>query len=298
MKNVSNLHAAIKRAQLGAFIKWVPMDPAPILTPEYDDVLKRYKAQIELELATVDSLLKSQTLDDLLDRYDADGNHNDDELKQVWDPYRARLAFFRDLNPIFLAGLGNPHYAADYKYWSRMEGLTIEETLWLCVGFDPRADWGKALRLDQSSRIREHREHRERTYILSIQEQLKRAAKSISDSNISFSGPELLEWMRVTEFPAHPHFLNCLEKIARRRSGALPAAPLEASSSNDPREIASLARILTAIAIREYGYQPHSKKSPIPKEIQAICDEEGLSTSRETILKYLRLGARQRYDRG
>lgn len=272
------------------------MDPPPALTSHYRESLRRHKDAIHQVLATSDAILRSVTLSDLKEHYGPDGTAIGDDLNGVWGQQRDRLAFIGDLNPVFLAGLGNKHYAADFGYWGRMEGLKIDETLWLCVGLDPRADWINALRLNQSI---PNREHRERTYMLSIQEQLARAARSISANPVTFNGPELLEWMRATEFPAHPGFLRCLAKIAgRRRSTDNVATVGEASGKEDPREIASIARILTAIAIREYGYRPGSNKSPIPKEIQAICDEEGLPVSRETILKYLRFGARQRSEDG
>lgn len=272
------------------------MAPPPALTSDFQASLETHKKTLQEVLDTANAILQSVTLADLKKQYGHDGTASADGLNIVWGPLRDRLASFRDLNPVFLAGLGNPHYAADYNYWSRMEWLKIEETLWLCVGLDPRADWDKALRLDHSI---PPREHRERTYMLSIREQLARAAKSISASRSGFKGPELLDWMRATEFPAHPGFFGCLAKIAVRRSGAPTLVSVEKTGGrDDPREIASMAKILTAIAIREYGYQPESNKSPIPGEIQAICDEEGLSVSRETILKYLRLGARQRPEDG
>lgn len=266
-----------------------------MLTTHYVAALEGHKKTLKEVRDAADAILRPLTISDLIAQYGHDGTASADGMKAVWAPLRHRLASLRDLNPIFHAGLGDPHYAADYIYWSRMEQLQIEEILWLCVGLDPRADWERALRLDHTV---PPREHRERTHMLAIREQLTRAARSITGSRTDFSAPELLGWMRATKFPAHPGFLDCLEKIARRRSGAPPPTQLEDTGGTDPREIASMAKILTAIAIREYGYQPGSKKSPIPKEIEAICDEEGLSVSRETILKYLRLGARQRPEDG
>lgn len=271
------------------------MDPAPKLTSHYQVALEGHKQSLQDVHDRADAILRPLTISDLIEQYGHDGTAGGDGLKPVWDPLRHRLAFIRDLNPVFRAGLGDPDFAADYQYWSRMERLQIEEVLWLCVGLDPRANWNNALRLEHKL---PSREHRERTYILAIREQLTRAARSITGSRTDFSAPELLKWMRATEFPAHPGFLDCLEKIVRRRSDAPPPTQIEDTGGTDPREIASMAKILTAIAIREYGYRPGSMKSPIPKEIQGICDEEGLPVSRETILKYLRLGARQRFEDG
>ena len=53
----------------------------------------------------------------------------------------------------------------------------------------------------------------------------------------------------------------------------------------------AVARIITAIAIEEYGYNPDALRSPIPKEIEGIMSRLGLEGSAETVLKYLKIGA-------
>ncbi|MFG5382454.1 hypothetical protein [Yoonia sp. R2-816] len=58
------------------------------------------------------------------------------------------------------------------------------------------------------------------------------------------------------------------------------------------RELASLSKLLTAIAIHEYGYDPTQRRSPIPQAIQDTCDKLGLPMSADTIRKYLQIGAK------
>ena len=70
------------------------------------------------------------------------------------------------------------------------------------------------------------------------------------------------------------------------------AQALTVESAPEGREVASLAKLLTAIAIEEYGYDPASRRSPIPREIQDIATRLGLSVSQDTIRKYLQMGAR------
>ena len=124
------------------------MAQPPKLTSHYESTLKNYKRRLQDEIETAHAYLRPIEFDDLKEMYAVDGSHHEEDLRVVWDPIRQRLAFLEKVNPVFLAGLGNPHYAAEYEYWARMEWLTIEETLWLCVGLDPRADWEKALRLN------------------------------------------------------------------------------------------------------------------------------------------------------
>ena len=143
------------------------MDPAPKLTSHYQVTLEVHKQSLQDVRDAADAILRPLTISDLIEQYGHDGTALADSLKPVWDPLRHRLAFIRDLNPVFLAGLGDPDFAADYQYWRRMERLQIEEILWLCVGLDPRANWNIALRLEHKL---PPREHRERTYILAIRD--------------------------------------------------------------------------------------------------------------------------------
>lgn len=52
-----------------------------------------------------------------------------------------------------------------------------------------------------------------------------------------------------------------------------------------------MAKLLVAIAIEQFGYDPGSKRSPIPTELEDVAARLGLELSHDTILKYLRLGA-------
>lgn len=111
-----------------------------------------------------------------------------------------------------------------------------------------------------------------------------------------FKGPELLAWIEATEFPCNTAFVQMLSKAVERQSDPGSVShdwePIDAESLSDPRTVLSVAKIVTAIAVHEYGYEPHSERSPIPKEIQDIMDELGMQGSAKTVLKYLRLGSR------
>lgn len=46
------------------------------------------------------------------------------------------------------------------------------------------------------------------------------------------------------------------------------------------------------MTIEYLGYRPGQARSPIPKEIAELAASMGLSLSTDTILKYLRIGAK------
>jgi hypothetical protein len=58
------------------------------------------------------------------------------------------------------------------------------------------------------------------------------------------------------------------------------------------REKTSLSKLLVAVAIDAYGYDPTARRSPIPNEIQNIAAALGLTVSTDTIRQYLQMGAR------
>ena len=73
---------------------------------------------------------------------------------------------------------------------------------------------------------------------------------------------------------------------------ALSGPPEKQEISGDLREVQAVARILTAIAIEEYGYVPQAPRSPIPNEIRDITQRAGIPVSPDTIRKYLQIGSK------
>lgn len=90
-----------------------------------------------------------------------------------------------------------------------------------------------------------------------------------------------------------------LQKMEQRQKEPQEAVAgeddLQAFKDNTPlegRELVSVSKLLTAIAIDAYGYDPAAKRGPIPTELQGISDKLGLGVSADTIRKYLQTGAK------
>lgn len=289
MVNQNAFRSTILKKQLWYASQWVPTDALPSLTPQYSERLAAHKAEFGEVLERAKRILAMLDDSDLDENYEPDGSLKDKYLRETWALLQTRMVYFTELNPIYQAGLGNTHYAADYGYWSRMERLELPEALWLSMGLDPRRTWDKDLRIGE--RV-PRKEHREAAHALSLKEQLARFAETQRGGRNDLDAFELRAWIKTTNFPAHTGLIETLDAIARRKGGEEAMASASPVKEPDPREIDSMARILTAIAMREYGYASKKMQSPISKEIEGICDELGLSVSRETIRKYLRRGAR------
>ena len=185
-----------------------------------------------------------------------------------------------------------PDELADYDYWAMRDSFRIEDFVWLSIGLEPNDDL--------------------RTYFEKFQQRppkldpvLKRAADLRFELIDTAERLGLVhrtkrvdlvhEWLTTVDLTVPDDLRTAVEKGWRRlRSTSVEpekSVDVERVEGSDPREVRSLARLLTAIAIEEYGYQPSALRSPIPKEMESICDRQGLGVTRDTILKFLRLGA-------
>ena len=110
---------------------------------------------------------------------------------------------------------------------------------------------------------------------------------------------ELAYWVKAVNLDAHTGFLDMLERAEQHTTGETTKSKdhqhdgsADLDKQPEGREITSMAKLLVAIAITEYGYETNDRRSPIPREIQELEDLLGLSVSQDTIRKYLRTGAK------
>lgn len=185
-----------------------------------------------------------------------------------------------------------PDSLADYEYWAMRDTIPIQDLVLLSIGLEPSATLrsyfeGAAARSEKFDPVL--------VKTCDRRLELMRTAQMLNPMIESKNIDVVYEWLNTVELPVPIGFRNFLEKGWQRLRPASvePESTVDSErfENSDPRELRSLARLLTAIAIEEYGYQPSALRSPIPKEMESICDRQGLSVTRETILKFLRLGA-------
>jgi hypothetical protein len=182
---------------------------------------------------------------------------------------------------------------ADFDYWAKAEFLSLDEALWLSFGLMPLSEFAK--RVEQFPGRSTHLGPIE-IYVISIRELFTRGLNPRTHLT-AFRHNQILDWINRVQLEVHPGFRRMLE-LNISRQATVDAAPVPASpevvtdAKFDAREKASLAKLLTAMAITEYGYNPDARRSPIPKEIQDIANRLGLEVSQDTIRHYLQMGAR------
>jgi hypothetical protein len=191
----------------------------------------------------------------------------------------------RNLPPWHGGGFGHPDHVADFEYWSRMPTFSVSELTCLSIGIRP-ADFSKKDLQDLCGSRDRPKFGQALEFLLLRYEQLRRKFDPHSHDR-STSPSAFLEWADRVEFPVHTEFLGLLRRFHGEREEAKPSStPLK----EDRREVASIAKLFTAMAIEQFGYVPRQARSPTPKEICELAAGLGMSITEETIRKYLRIG--------
>ncbi len=190
-----------------------------------------------------------------------------------------------------------PEVLADFGSWAMRDRFYANELVWLSIGLEPTDTLNKDFKEFRAGRGRMDKVLAREVHLRL--ETVNRSQELAVFNKSSTSAVNAHRWLNSVRLEVPQGFRDMLQTAsARLEARSVPAKishPVE-SKKPDSREIRSMACLVTAIAIKEYGYSPTAKRSPIPGEIEVICDHLGLSVSRETILKYLRLGARELPD--
>lgn len=244
-------------------------------------------------------------LDDLQDSFTDRGNPKTPDRRQ-WCAER-RNEFekrFRSMSTWQRALFAPDRTLAKYDYWAKAAFFSLDEILWLSVGLEPLPEFNSALIV--ASRRDIERDPVVRHMV--AQRELLRRGLDPNHYERRLTAQKVLGWVNLVQHELHSGFRTTLEAMVRRDSAPQVAAPTVVEPPYkqeavievppemkriDPRERQGMAKLLVAIAIEQFGYDPNSKRSPIPTELADVAARLGLELSHDTILKYLRLGAQQ-----
>ncbi len=193
--------------------------------------------------------------------------------------------------PWFQGGLGHLDFQANFRHWATMAYLNLDEAVCLTLGVPPttfsEAELRKFSKDEFDPAIRSWHVGR---FIGRRYEVLRRRFDPQTTGEVAIQTMELTDWIQEVDLEVPEKFrkvfLKRFEAVATREVSGGRQGP-----SVHRRELNSVARLLTAIAIDRYGFQPHSQRGHAPAKLKNIADQQGLEISEETILKFLRLGA-------
>ncbi len=278
---------SIIRRTLGNLKKWEEPNIRDTVGPYFPTVFRGVTEQAQGIVHDLSTAISKLSGEDFLACFETNGAPKSDAARQIVSTNAEKARAWEKTIPIwFSGGFGHPDYVADFEYWSKMARLTLEESVSLTLGVEPK-------HLPQS--LLEKIKKLEDTlapvpeYLLRRYELLRRRFDPHNFKD-NLDPKELAEWINDQKLEVHPDFLGYFYK---------PPKPIEQLDevqtgvfTGDKRQLNSISKLIAAMAIDAYGYVPGDARSPIPKEIEDIAARLGLNLGRDTILTYLRIGTK------
>lgn len=277
----------IMKSKLGPHREWTMPAIEDVVGP-YD--LTPFRLYDERRQAIVKSCIeKLRTFSDegilILSEHRMD---DPDEVGNEWNGFLRREIerLSRTEPPWYACGFGHPDYEADFVYWSQSPYFTLHEAVLLSLGVEPGSiseDTVETL----AARNTEEQENlwEPLRYLLRRREQMLRQFRRGS-SRVQISPRDLFAWFEVVQLEIHPEFKSMYLDSLAKSQGTERGAP-----KADKREIDTICQLFAAMAIEYYGYDPHSARSPVPREIVELAASMGISIPDDTVRKHLRRGA-------
>lgn len=169
----------------------------------------------------------------------------------------------------------------DYSFWARKTYWLPAEAVLISLGFRPEDKLIQLFdQLDNRSfkMCRLLNEYYERLELLYAE---NRSGRLTQESD----PPEILEWFEKQEFSLPEGLVAATRRFQCEEIRASAPSP-ENYLSNRERE--TLLRLVAAMAVRGYSFNPNAARNPATKDIQDDLDHLGIGLDQKTILKWLR----------
>lgn len=281
-------------AKLVELLEWRRPQIFETVGPFDPSAFDRYDAQrrkIAEDCATQVSIYTDTEIEILIDSAYVD----EIKIREQWSGFRQREIerLIKSVPPWYAGGFGHPDYAANFEYWCKMPRLSIPEVLSLSVGINPGYfDAKKISELKEDPRKASLRAPLR--FLLDRHEQLHRQFFRAHYEQC-VNPREFVHWSEKVDFHVHPEFIRLLKRyhLDSAQSGADPDKSDGSAFAKKPekREIDTIAKLFTLMAIDHLGYVPGAKRSPIPGQIVDFAAEQGVQISDDTVRKYLRIGS-------
>lgn len=292
MTQPSNTELDPSRHQLlmnkfGDLLEWTVPDIRPTIGPHDPSVFLRFESK-RLELIDAcRSRLRTYSSAELATLLEGVG-FTADIVIPFWNSFLAQpIQILREMKPVwYAAGFGHPDHAADFEYWAKMPGFNVSELTCLSIGIEPGLfPKEKVLSIQKKQHDKLWPAAQ---FLLRRHEQLKR---KFDPRNFDWQVQPItfIDWAASVNFETHPVFLRLLRQY--HPSDAAPPPSATKAGLADKREVDTIAKIITVLAIQKFRYEPKAARSEVPKKIVDLAAASGIEISEETVLKYLRRGA-------
>lgn len=280
--------------QIGGGLFIGPEDPEiPPMGDEYRLSLSRLISKRDDMSKEIRRKLSEFRPDQLVQSFGPEGKALSEDAKQLVSVYRREVeATFGRLKPWYSAPLFRTKHLADFEHWAKHEFLSLDEVVWLSVGLEPDDSFIASIK-EYDERGNKQKLDEVTTYMSRHREIIRRKFDPYKQGHRP-KFDELFEWITEVNLTVHSGFLELVSNRAAATSQVTQIElPESGQSKLDGRERASMVKLIAAMAIDAYGFDPTEKRSDIPNEIQGIADRLGLNLTAKTIRKYLRDGSEQ-----
>jgi hypothetical protein len=184
-------------------------------------------------------------------------------------------------------GFGHPAFAAKFEHWARMPRLSLHEVALLSLGADP-----SCMRDDKFADLKKTRDSGKPLWaahasFLEQREIFSRCYHFTGYGYVAEPIGSIKRWIDDLGIKVHPQFYEGLEaRLLPKDVQTAEPAPLTKSISSQERE--TLFKLIAAMAVKGYMFDPGASRNPATADIQSDLDQLGISLDQKTILKWVR----------
>jgi hypothetical protein len=199
----------------------------------------------------------------------------------------------RFIPPPVAYGFGHPSYTAKFDHWARMPRLSLHEVSLLSLGADP-----SCMKNDKFAELKKTLERGKPLWAAhaSFLDQREIFSRCFHHNGFGYASEGILRikrWIDDLDIQVHPQFYEGLEaRIAQTQveEVAINATTPEQSLNRvSDQETETLYKLIAAMAIKGYMFEPDAKRNQATADIQSDLDQLGISLDQKTILKWVRI---------
>jgi len=280
----NNFISLVIRQKYGDLLDWkkpeLEKTVGPYLPNKWDD----FEAALHASIDNKTNLLKILGHKELVKRYKPTGSPNPSFFllrKDLLDAANPNLDL--TIPYIFAGGFGVKDMEADFGHWVRMGSWSLIEATAVSIGIEPKGNLA-GIDLFRTTGIECFEFYTKRRNLL------RSKFFQFGDNTMLKPKPaDVMHWMKGIKLEVPIKLYQTYNDVF------FPNEPKKDSNSGEleprklmeARERASLLRLVVGMAVGGYGYDPKSKRSPIPNQIRDDLVKLGLDLHQDTIRRYL-----------
>jgi hypothetical protein len=295
----NDLIRRIIEGALGELAHWQRPVSSPGIGPAFPEVFDHFEGELSRLRAAIEeqlSLCSLQELSEISPGSEAPKlNPFHDEQGRLGHLAIALRSLKSRVPQDFVGGWAVAGKEVDLSYWAAFATISLDDLVFLSLGREPRKASLRAV-CDTYGRSDEAD-----TLLYFLEDRLELIANAMGcdpvDSKAMVGLKAFFDWVQEARFPIDQRFHLALRRRFHPETGPSHTEGTQEPSSGvaegvkfDPRERASLVKLITAMAVDAYGYEPTARRGPIPREIEDIALRLGIEITADTIRKFLREG--------